>query len=270
MASLSIIMPVYNEAATLRHALDRVLGVEFPCPVELVVVNDGSADATAEILEDYRAPGITVVHQPENRGKGAAVRTGVDHATGTHMVILDSDLEYNPRDIPALMEPVVRGEAQHVFGARVFGVNSRFTSLKFAMGGRATTVAANLLYDSCLTDMHTCLKLIPVADFRAMPLRETGFGLDTEITARLLRDGVRPYEVSISYLGRTADQGKKISVGDGLECLKVLLRVRFSKRVSLPVGAIEGAVPVAAGLTALATPDASDPDHSPVGSASSA
>lgn len=236
MPSLSIIMPVYNEQATIRQAIDRVLDVDFPCSVELIVVNDGSTDRTAEILSSYDNPGLTIITAEKNRGKGSAVRLGTTHARGTHMVILDSDLEYTPHDLPALMEPVLRRETNHVFGARIFGMNARFTSFRFAMGGRATTLAANILFDSVLTDMHTCLKLIPVADFRALPLTENGFGLDTEITARLLRSGVRPFEIPISYHGRTMDEGKKISWRDGVECLRILVRNRLRRPLKLPVG----------------------------------
>ncbi|HPU12360.1 MAG TPA: glycosyltransferase family 2 protein [Aeromicrobium sp.] len=242
MTSLSIVMPVYNEEKTVAHAIDRVLSVDFPCQVELIVVNDGSSDATAGIIDRFAGPGVIVRHLPMNQGKGSAVRAGVRQARGTHVVILDSDLEYTPNDIPAMLMPVLRGETNHVFGTRIFGLNSRFTSLKFAVGGRATTLAANLLFDSCVTDMHTCLKLLPVADIRAMPVREKGFGLDSEIVAHLLHAGVRPYEVPISYVGRTIDEGKKISWRDGFECLRILLMTRLRRPVRLPVGNITPAL----------------------------
>ncbi len=243
MTSLSIVMPVFNEERTVAFAIDRVLRVDFPCKVELIVVNDGSSDRTAEIIDGYAGPGVVIRHLEVNQGKGAAVRVGVHQARGTHMIILDSDLEYTPEDIPAMLRPVLRGEANHVFGTRIFGLNSRFTSLKFAVGGRATTFVANLLFDSCVTDMHTCLKLLPVADFKAMPVNEHGFGLDTEIVGYLLRDGVRPYEVPISYLGRTVDEGKKISWRDGFECLRILARIRRRRAVRLPVGSSPIALP---------------------------
>lgn len=248
MTSLSIVMPVFNEERTVAVAIDRVLAVDFPCQVELIVVNDGSSDQTRDIIDRFAGPGVVVHHLEVNQGKGAAVRAGVRRARGTHMVILDSDLEYTPRDIPAMLMPILRGEANHVFGSRVFGLNARFTSLKFAWGGRATTLAANLLFDSCLTDMHTCLKLVPVADVKAMPIRELGFGLDTEIVAHLLRSGVRPFEVPISYLGRTLDEGKKISWRDGIECLKILLRTRLGRAVTLPVGTALPAIAERPGL----------------------
>lgn len=250
MTSLSIVMPVYNEERTVARAIERVLAVDFPCKVELIVVNDGSSDGTREIVDRFKGPGVVIHHVEVNQGKGAAVRVGLHRARGTHMVILDSDLEYTPRDIPGMLMPILRGETNHVFGSRVFGLNARFTSLKFALGGRATTVAANVLFDACITDMHTCLKLVPVADVKAMPIREMGFGLDTEIVAFLLRSGVRPFEVPISYFGRTLDEGKKISWRDGVECLKILLRTRWGTPVRLPVGAALPAVVEGVGVGA--------------------
>jgi glycosyltransferase involved in cell wall biosynthesis len=197
----------------------------------LIVVNDGSSDGTAELLRSrLDRERIRLLEHQTNLGKGAAVRTGVAQARGSHVLVLDADLEYAPTDIPALLGPVLGGLAHHVYGARVMGMNVRFPSFRYALGGRATTLVANVLYDSCLTDMHTCLKLLPVAHFRSLRLREDGFGLDTELTARLLRGGVRPYEVPISYAGRDHAAGKKISWRDGLKCVAVLARVRFELR----------------------------------------
>lgn len=235
MTHLSIVMPVYNELNTIRQAIDSVLAVDFPCSVELIVVNDGSRDGTRDILdEEYADCGAKIIHHVTNKGKGAAVRTGVEHASGSHVIIFDADLEYDPKDIALLVQPVIAGRANHVFGTRVFGMNTTFQSFKFAMGGRFTTLVANLLFDSCVTDMHTCLKLFPLDDFRTLQLIENGFGLDTQLTARLLRAGVRPYEVPISYRARSAAEGKKITWTDGVECLSILLNVRSRKAVTLP------------------------------------
>jgi dolichol-phosphate hexosyltransferase len=234
MTMLSIIMPVYNESATIRTAVERVLFVDYPCPVELIVVDDGSQDDTAKQLADLAVGGVHVVRHSRNRGKGAAVRTGVDRAVGTHMIILDADLEYSPGDIVTMLLPVTEGRADHVFGSRVFGMNTRFPSFRYAAGGRLLTLLANALYDSCLTDLHTCLKLIPLRDFRALSLSENGFGLDTELTARLLRGGVRPYEVPVTYHGRPFEEGKKITWQDGWHSLKVLARVRRQPPPDLP------------------------------------
>ncbi len=229
MVMLSIIMPVYNESRTVRSAIERVLAVDYPCPVELVVIDDGSTDDTAGILQELTGRGMRLVRHPRNLGKGAAVRSGVAEAAGSHMIILDADLEYSPDDIPAILGPVLCGRADHVFGTRVFGLNTRYPSFRFAMGGRALTLMANILFDSCLTDMHTCLKLLPVADFQALRLSENGFGLDTEIAALLLRSGIRPFEVPVSYDGRSNEQGKKINWRDGLRCLSILIKIRVQR-----------------------------------------
>jgi glycosyltransferase involved in cell wall biosynthesis len=222
-------MPVFNEESTVLTAIGRVLAVDYPCPVELIVINDGSDDSTQELLSSLDPRKVRVLTQ-RNAGKGAAVRSGVEHARGSHILVLDADLEYAPADIPALLLPVIRGQANHVFGTRIMGLNTCFPSFRYALGGRATTLFANILYDSCLTDMHTCLKLLPLTHFRSLTLRENGFGLDTELTARLLRGGVRPYEVPISYLGRSFEQGKKISWRDGFRCLTILVKVRAERR----------------------------------------
>ncbi|MEB4210083.1 glycosyltransferase family 2 protein [Mycobacterium sp. 94-17] len=240
MTALSIIMPVYNEAATIVRAINRVLAVDYPCPVELIIVDDGSTDGTVQLLAPFTDWGVTLVGHPTNRGKGAAVITGVQKATGTHVMILDADLEYSPSDIPNLLQPVVNGIADHVFGSRIFGLNTRFPSYRLAIGGRFLTAVANVLFDSCLTDMHTCLKLIPLQHFRALMLSQNGFGLDTELTAKILRAGIRPYEVPVTYYGRTSQEGKKLSwQRDGWVCLWLLLMTRLRKPEKLPVTTVE-------------------------------
>jgi glycosyltransferase involved in cell wall biosynthesis len=239
MTALSIVMPVYNESATIVRAVNRVLAVNYPCPMELIVVDDGSTDTTPELLRPFTDLGVTTVRHPTNQGKGAAVRTGVRRATGTHVIIIDADLEYSPSDIPSLLLPVLNGTTDHVFGTRVFGLNTRFPSYRFAMGGRFTTAVANMLFDSCITDMHTCLKLIPVQHFQALTLSEKGFGLDTELTAKMLRAGVRPYEVPVTYNGRTCPEGKKITWHDGWQCLRILVVVRLHKPDKLPATTAE-------------------------------
>lgn len=243
MTFLSIIMPVYNEARTICRAVEEVLAVEYPCPTELIVVDDGSTDDTRALLLPYESRGVRLSFHDVNQGKGAAVRTGVDRAQGSHLIIVDADLEYAPRDIAAMLVPVIEGRSDHVFGSRIFGLHTRFHSFRFAVGGRATTLVANVLYDSCLTDMHTCLKLLPVSDFRELGLAENGFGLDTQLTARLLRAGVRPFEIPISYHGRSHAEGKKIGWLDGVRCLAILLTVRFSPKPKLrPVSEVRLAV----------------------------
>ena len=233
MTALSIVMPVYNESATIVPAVNRVLAVQYPCSMELIVVDDGSTDTTPQLLRRFTDLGVTTAYHPVNRGKGAAVCSGVRRATGTHVIILDADLEYSASDIPALLRPVLNGVSDHVFGSRVFGLNTRFPSYRFAMGGRFTTAVANVLFDSCITDMHSCLKLVPVQHFRSLTLSEKGFGLDTELTAKLLRAGVRPYEVPITYCGRTFGEGKKITWRDGWQCIRILVMTRLRKPVKL-------------------------------------
>jgi glycosyltransferase involved in cell wall biosynthesis len=256
--TLSIVMPVFNEQATLAEAIQRLLDVEYPCPTELIIVNDGSRDGTAAILDSLvRRDGrrIRVFEHVVNMGKGAAVRTGVDEAQGTHLIVLDGDLEYDPADIVQMLHPVLAGKADHVFGARVRGMNTCFRSFRFAVGGRFTTLVTNIAYDACLTDMHTCLKLVPVSHFRALSLNEDGFGLDTEVTVRLLRAGVRPFEVPVSYHGRSVADGKKISWRDGLRCLSIVAKVRVARAPQvLPAARADAAV------LRLLNADASAPD----------
>lgn len=254
MTALSIIMPVYNEADTIVRAVNRVLGVEYPCPVELIVVDDGSTDATMQLLQPFADRGVTLVRHLVNRGKGAAVITGAGQATGTHVMILDADLEYSPSDIPNLLSPVLNGMADHVFGTRIFGLNTRFPSYHHAIGGRFLTAVANVLFDCCLTDMHTCLKLIPLQHFKALMLSEKGFGLDTELTARILRAGVRPFEVPVTYCGRTSQEGKKLAWwADGWRCLWLLLMTRLEKAAKLPATTTETVGVVVPMPTALAS-----------------
>jgi hypothetical protein len=226
---LSILMPAYNEGATIASAVESVLSTDYPCEIELIVVDDGSTDSTPEqldLIEDARA---VVHHHPCNLGKGAALHTAAALATGSHIVPFDADLEYSPGDLPLLLEPVLRGQCDVVYGTRLFGVNTVYQSYRHAAGNRALTLAANLLFDAYLSDMHTCLKLIPLKLFRQLELRESGFGLDTEITAKILRLGVRPFEVPVTYHSRSHDHGKKLTWLDGVECLQVLARVRFGR-----------------------------------------
>ena len=226
---LSFVMPVYNEARTVAEAVRQVLAVEYPCPVELIVVDDGSTDTTSLELSVVGDPRVLVHRHPTNLGKGAAVRTGVRLATGTHVLPFDADLEYSPEDVPRMLAPVCAGRCDVVYGTRLFGVNTVYQSYRYAMGNRFMTLVANVLFDSYLSDLHSCLKMLPRELFDSLRLRETGFGLDTEITASLLRRGIRPFEVPVSYHSRTHAEGKKISWKDGVACLQILGRVRFAR-----------------------------------------
>jgi len=233
---LSVLMPAYNEAATIERAVRVVLGTPFPCEIELIVVNDGSKDRTGELLDNIRDPRAHVHHHPRNMGKGAALQTAAALASGTHIVPFDADLEYEPADVARMLDPILAGRCDIVYGTRLFGANTVYQSYRHAMGNRALTLAANLLFDSYLSDLHTCLKMVPLRLFRELDLRESGFGLDTEITAKILKLGVRPFEVPVSYHSRSTAMGKKITWVDGVECLQVLSRIRFGRAtVQMPV-----------------------------------
>jgi glycosyltransferase involved in cell wall biosynthesis len=219
-------MPAYNEERTILSAIEGVLAVDFDCDAELIVVDDGSSDRTWEILEAIHDPRLVAHRHPRNLGKGAALHSAAAVATGSHIVPFDADLEYFPRDLRALLGPVRAGRCDVVYGTRLFGQNTVYQSYRQAMGNRALTHSANLLYDSYLSDLHTCLKLVPLRLFNALDLTETGFGLDTEITAKLLKLGIRPFEVPVGYHSRSYEMGKKITWRHGFECLRVLMSVR--------------------------------------------
>jgi glycosyltransferase involved in cell wall biosynthesis len=225
---LSILMPVYNEQARIADAVKQAIDVDYPCEIELVIVDDGSRDGTAEILAALDDDRLHVITHPRNRGKGAAIRTAVDGATGDYMVILDADLEYDPEDIPKLLEPVLDGRATVVYGNRTFGSHSSF-SFWYVMGNKAVTTAANMMYNCYLGDLETCFKLMPLSLYRSLNVRSHGFGMEAEVTGKLLRRRIRPYEVPISYRARTREEGKKITWKDGVEALWILGRERVRR-----------------------------------------
>ena len=226
---LSIVMPVFNEAHRVRDAIDHVLAVQYPCPIELIVVDDGSRDKTAALLRHIEEPRVTVLTHHRNRGKGAAVKTAVANATGDYMVIFDADLEYDAWDIPRLLAPVLSGRAEVVYGNRTFGSHTAY-SFWYVIGNKAVTLAANVLYNSYIGDLETCFKLLPVETFRSLRIRSQGFGVEAEMTAKLLRRGIRPFEVPISYRARTRQEGKKITWRDGVEALWILGREWIAPR----------------------------------------
>jgi glycosyltransferase involved in cell wall biosynthesis len=230
---LSIVMPAYNEGHTIGHAITRVLNVPFPCPIELIVVDDGSVDSTSDVLKAIRDPRVVVEYHDTNLGKGAALLTGFSLVKGTHVVPFDADLEYEPRDLLSLLQPVLTGRSDVVYGSRLFGANTVYQSYRYAMGNKMTTFMANILYDAYISDLHTCLKLMPTRLLRDLTLLERGFGLDTEITAHVLKLGYRPFEVPISYHSRTHAQGKKITWRDGVACISILMRIRLQPQRSV-------------------------------------
>jgi dolichol-phosphate hexosyltransferase len=225
---LSILMPVYNERALVANAVKQALDVTYPCDVELLIVDDGSSDGTGELLAGLEDPRINLQRHPQNRGKGAAIQTAVTRATGDYVVILDADLEYDPEDIPKLLEPVLDGRATVVYGSRTFGSHSAY-SFWYVMGNKGVTTAANVIFNSYISDLETCFKLMPIQLFRDLEIHSAGFGMEAEITGKLLRRRIRPYEVPISYRARTREEGKKITWRDGVAALWILFRERFRR-----------------------------------------
>jgi dolichol-phosphate hexosyltransferase len=228
---LSILMPVYNEAATVERAVASVLAADLPVTTEVIVVDDGSTDGTREILEqaDWPADGVRIHWHPENRGKGAAVRTALADARGEFATIFDADLEYEPEDLRTLLPPLIDGTANAVFGVRAFdGYTSH--SYLYVLGNRVVTLAANVLFNVYVKDLMTMHKAMRTDIFRSLPLREHGFAIEAEITARLLQRGERIFEVPVRYKARATEEGKKLTWVDGLRVLRTLVRCRLTRR----------------------------------------
>lgn len=226
---LSIVVPVLNEEATLRSILERVNAVELPLDKEIIVVDDGSTDGTPAIASEMaaRLP-IRVVSHPRNRGKGAAVRTGLEHITGDFVLIQDADLEYDPAEYPNLLQPLIDGVADAVYGARFLGGPHRVLYFWHYVGNRFLTLVTNVLYNINLNDMETCFKAMRTDMVRRLRLRANRFGIEPEITAQLVKKKARLYETPISYFGRTYEEGKKIRWHDAIVALAVLVRERFT------------------------------------------
>ena len=227
---LSILMPVYNESATLLQAVKSVLDVHYPCDIELVAVDDGSIDQSLQQLRSVDDTRVLVIAHDHNRGKGAAIRTASEAATGDYMIICDADLEYRPEEIPALLAPVLQGDALVVYGTRSFGSHNAY-SYWYVQGNRLVTLAANVLFNCYISDLETCFKLMPTALYRRLDIEAAGFGMEAQVTARLLKSGVRPYEIPISYRARSRAEGKKLTWRDGVEALWILTRERIFYRV---------------------------------------
>jgi len=230
MPDLSILMPVYNERATVEEAISWALAAELPVDsVELVVVDDGSTDGTRDILERGDWPdSVRLFKHDRNQGKGAAVRTALGHAEGRWAAIYDADLEYDASDIAKLMAPLVAGDADVVFGTRGFESHSAF-SFWYVMGNKAVTMIANVMYDSWLADIMTCHKAMRTDVMRSLNLRTRGFDLEGEITAGVLKAGHRVFEVPIAYRARAREEGKKLTGVDALRVVAVLVRRRFNR-----------------------------------------
>src|SRR5688572_2020678 len=226
-AGLSILMPVFNERSTVQAAIDDALTAELPVESrELIVVDDGSTDGTRELLQATAWPGdVTLVFHERNVGKGAAVRSALQHASEDFSAVLDADLEYRAADLADVLEPLVSGEARVVFGTRAWTSQSSF-SFWYVIGNKSVTFATNVLYNCWISDVMTGHKAMPTELFRSLPLRERGFAIEPEIAARVLRSGERIHEVPIHYRARSREAGKKLTAADGLRVLRTLVRCR--------------------------------------------
>ena len=242
--NLSIIIPVYNEASTLQEIIRRVNAVQVDVPTgfgpyshlgetinvekEIIAVDDGSTDGSREILEEAAQQGhVRAFFHEHNSGKGAAVRTGFQQATGDFLVIQDADLEYDPREYRLLLQPILEGRAKVVYGSRFRGGPTKTMFFHHMLGNRFLTLVTNILYDTILTDMETCYKCFRAEIIQGMPLRSRAFDFEPEFTAKILKRGYRIYEVPISYTGREFEEGKKISWRDGFAAIWTLIKYRF-------------------------------------------
>ena len=222
---LSIVIPVYNEREALPTTLARVQATPFD--KEIILVDDGSTDGTRDWLQTLRHPGVVVVLQPENRGKGAALRAGFERATGDVVLIQDADLEYDPADYPRLLQPILDDKADVVFGSRFGGESHRVLFFWHFVGNRFLTTLSNMFTNLNLSDMETGYKVFRLGVLRKLRLRSNRFGFEPEVTAKVARLGCRIYEVAISYHGRSYEEGKKITWKDGFAAIGCILRYRF-------------------------------------------
>lgn len=224
---LSVVIPAYNEANTIAEIIDRVQKVEVGLEKEIIVVDDGSTDGTREILKNLTADNLKIIFHERNQGKGAALRTGFSQATGDIILVQDADLEYDPLDYPRLLEPILKGLADVVYGSRFLGGPHRVLLFWHYVGNKFLTTLCNLCANLNLTDMETCYKVFRREVLTKINLKSKRFGFEPEITIKVGKLGCRVYEVPISYYGRDYQEGKKITWKDGLAAIFHILRFRF-------------------------------------------
>jgi len=223
---LSVIVPVFDERNTVVEIVRRMRKVELPVDLEIVIVDDGSTDGTRDVLRQLADSTVHVITHDVNRGKGAAIRSGLAHVTGDLVLVQDADLEYDPEDWPKLVTPILRGKARVVYGSRFTGERRNMLFLHW-VGNRFLSLVTNVLYNTTLSDMETCYKLFDRELLDSITLRAQRFEFEPEVTAKMLRRGIRIYEVPISYTGREFDEGKKITWRDGFIALWTLVKYRF-------------------------------------------
>ena len=226
--SLSVIMPVYNERATIAEIVRRMRRAKVPLTVEIIAVDDGSTDGSDQVLATLQDSTVKVIRHGVNRGKGAAIRSALKVATGDLVLIQDADLEYDPDEWARLIDPILKGKADVVYGSRFTGERKNMMPLHW-IGNRVLSLVTNVLYSTTLSDMETCYKLFRHSVLDQISLRANRFDFEPEVTARVLRAGYRIYEVPISYAGREVSEGKKITWRDGVVALWTLLRCRFGR-----------------------------------------
>jgi glycosyltransferase involved in cell wall biosynthesis len=225
---LTIAVPVYNERERVGPALKELLSTSFPVEVEIVVVDDGSSDGTADTIASIGLPdSVRLIRHEKNQGKGAALRTALAAATGDVFVPFDADLEYQAADLVRCLDPMIAGETELVYGTRAFGSHTSF-NFWYVVGNKFLNLWANVLFNCYISDLETCYKMARTEVLRGLDLRANGFDIEAELTAKLLRAGYRPFEVPIGYKARSREQGKKISWMDGITALWTIAKIRFA------------------------------------------
>jgi glycosyltransferase involved in cell wall biosynthesis len=243
-STLSVLIPLYNEEEFIRELLERVVAAPLPNGMgrELIVVDDASSDGSAEVVEDFMAscPGLNIklIRQEKNRGKGAAIRRAIQAATGQYSIIQDADLEYDPREYPRMLGPLLNGDADVVYGSRFLAAGERRVLYYWhSLANRFVTTLCNIAADVNLTDIETCYKAFRTSFAKTIPIQSDRFGIDPELTVKFARRGARIYETPISYRGRTYEEGKKIGKKDALEAVWAILRARVTSKLYTDTGA---------------------------------